>query len=118
MTMASLDITTHNKLQGFQKLAFLTRQLDISQKDIANIVEEPEDLVAEVLRSGLVPQQVPDREVIEQRLYLLRILFSDLFRLTGYQVEETRQLVRGGDIFAGCPKPPPWYPAPVLEYLL
>lgn len=115
--MAVLNIEAHNRAKGFQKLAYLIGLLEIPTSFLASIVDEPESTVTIALQSGTVPPTAPSPEQLHEKLYLLRMFFSDLLRIAGYELDSTKKLLQSKDAFHGCLQPPPWTPLAALEYL-
>jgi len=103
------DVQKHNSLPGFRKLAYIADEIGFGSGEIADIVGGNPAVVAEILSSEDMPDDTRDAGIVSNNLYLLRMLFSSLLRLSGYNAEKASLLLDDTHEFKQCIEEPPWH---------
>lgn len=103
---------------GLKKLGYLAKVIDVSEGEIADIIEVDPAIVQVSLKQGAVPGNIPGAKDISERLHLLYILLSSLLRFDDYTGSEIKHLFDDTDELNQCARKPPWYSQSLRNYLV
>ena len=109
-----------DSLHGHQGLAYLSRYMGFSRKEVAEILRESEPAIVHVLATGNAPGAVEDRSSMEYKCNTLLVLLHKVRRLAEAGNMTPQQLLSDRHAFKSCIVLPPWYEAQYSprEYLI
>lgn len=104
------SIEYHNNLEGFQKLGYVADVLRFPRLDIVRIIGEDATMILGALIKGDISHVHQDiREKINEKCYRLRMLFSSVLKLAGYDENKAQDILEDVHDFHQCIVQPPWY---------
>ncbi len=112
------DLDYYTELEEFQMIGYFAEQTGITLQELATLFEMEPDLLATILRTGFVPDDLPDHDELYEVLHRFLSLMSYLQKIGHYDSEKMHQLWTDVIRYRSTLVKPPWYAMGLKAYLL
>lgn len=111
------DLLQYLDQEAFTKIDYVTAEIGITLDELAEILELNPDLVWQVIKTGKIPPQLPNKEEVFEKFYLFLMLMSYLLNISDYKSSDLQQFWTDSSIYSSAIEKPPWYLKGLKDYL-
>lgn len=112
-----MDVLKFSNLEGFGKVDYVSKELRLTRRGVARILELKTDDVSSALDNGFVAENLAEHDKVHERIYNVLRLYSYLLKMSDYKIKPLRSLWRENNFWDSAIVKPPWYENGMKDYL-